>query len=296
MRRQTRHSLAGQSLEPLSLRALQAAGVLSLLLILVVANSLLAGGGESPFDPNPVAAAAERTAEVPGMRMSMTMTVSTAANPPVTISGSGIYNGEANLAEITYHATTSPGQSLEFQAIVGEDGWFFHYPQFAGKLPEGKEWIKLEGLPGQKDLSTPETGSPEESLQMLRSTGSVRRLGKAEVGGTQTTRYRLTIPPTALVQRLRAEGKDELAEQVEGGAAQMVGPVHAEVFIAKSGLLRRMHIVTTVLANGQRATSDIRMDLSGFGIKPNIFVPDDSQVLDLSPLLEEKLEALGQAS
>lgn len=284
----------GGGLEPLSRRALQAAGVLSLLLIAVVANSLLSGGGESPFNPNPVAAAAERTVEVPGMRIAMTETIETEATPPVTITGEGTYNGETNLAEIAFEAGGPRGQRLNFTAILSEDAWFFRYPELASRMPEGKQWLKLEGFPGQKDMSTPGTGSPEDSLQMLRSTGNVHRLGGARVGGARTTRYLVTMSAAAIERELRAEGKDELASRV--GAAEIVGPVRAEVFITKAGLLRRMRLAVAVLADGKQVTTRVREDFSHFGIEPHVYVPADSQVYDLSPLLEEKLVQLGEAA
>lgn len=294
---QTRHSLFGDGpLEPLSRRLLQAAGVLSLLLILVAVNSVLNhGGGESPFNPNPVAAAAQRTEEVPGMRMNLTMQVRTESSPPFTITGKGTYNGEDNLAEVAYHGAVN-GQPLDFDAVMGEDAWYFRYPQFADKLPEGKEWIKLTGFPGQKDMSTPGAGSPTDSLGMLRANGTVKRLGRAKVGHVQTTRYRVTMTPSEIVEALRSQGKDELAEQLESSAAQMTGPAHSEVFIDESGMLRRMRVTTTVLAEGKAVTTEIRADLFDFGIHPDIQVPDDSQVLDLGPEVEEQLQALGQAS
>jgi hypothetical protein len=60
--------------------------------------------------------------------------------------------------------------------------------------------------------------------------------------------------------------------------------------------LRRMRLVSTEAPEGKRVTVVMRVDLFDFGIEPNIEEPDDSRVYDLSPLLEEKLEALGQAS
>jgi hypothetical protein len=282
-------------LEPLSRRLLQAAAVLALLLVLVVVNSLLDDGGESPFNPNPVAAAAQRTEEVPGMRMKLAMVVRSESSPPVTIAGSGTYNGESGLAEVAYDGTVQ-GQQIEFDAILGESAWYFRYPQYAPQMPEGKEWIKLEGFPGQKDMSSPGVGSPDESLGMLRATGAVRRLGEVKIGRVETTRYRVTISPAQVAQGLHAQGKDELAEQVEKTEAQMVGPVHAEVFITPDGMLRRMRTVTTVLADGKAVTTEIRANLFDFGIEPNIQEPEDSQVYDLGPELEEQLDTLGQAS
>jgi hypothetical protein len=294
--RGTRHASTVTGLEPLSRRLLQAAAVLSLLLILVVLNSLLNTDGESPFNPNPVAAAAERTAEVPGMRMNMTMTIDTEAAGPTTITGKGTYNGETNLAEIAYSASSPQGERLDFDAILGEDTWYFRYPQFAAQMPEGKEWVKLEGFPGQKEMSAPGVGSPDESLQMLRATGAVQRLGQAKIGKTQTAHYRVTMTAAGIVDGLRSQGKDELAEQVESSAAEMVGPVHAEVFVTKAEMLRRMQLVSATLAGGHAVTTTIQADLFDFGIEPDVQIPDDSTVLDISPLLEHKLDELGQAS
>lgn len=290
----TRTALA--DLEPLSRRALQAAGVLSLLLILVVVNSLLNGGAESPFNPNPVAAAAERTAEVPGMRMRLTMQLKTESSPPVTVTGNGVYNGESNLAEISYESATPQGQRLMFDAILGDEGWYLRYPQLAAKMPEGKEWLKLEGLPGQKDLSTPGVAGPDESLGMLRGAGTVERIGQARIGQATTTRYRVVQTPAEIVQVLRSEGKDELAEALESASSQLVGPIRSEVFIGGDGMMRRMRMQSTSLADGKQVTIEMRMDFSDFGIKPFISVPDDSRVYDLTPLLEGKLEGLGEAS
>jgi len=295
-RGQTRHLLTGGAeLEPLSRRLLQAAGLLSLLLILVVLNSLLNSGGESPFNPNPVAAAAQRTEEVPGMRMNITMQFRSESSPPTTITGKGSFNGETNLAEFAYSGSVQ-GQRLEFDAILGEDAWYFRYPRSAGQVPEGKDWLKLEGFPGQKDLSTPGVASPSESLGMLRASGTVKRLGQAKIGRVQTTRYRVAMTATQIAEGLHSQGKDELAEQVEQAAPQLIGPVNAEVFIARDGMLRRMRIVSTEAPEGKRVTVVMRADLFDFGIEPDIQEPEDSEVYDLGPLLEEKLDALGQAS
>lgn len=275
------------------MRLLQAAGALSLLLILVVVNSLLNSGSESPFNPNPVAAAAERTSEVSGMRIEMTMQVETESAPPVTVAGNGVYNGEDNLAEVTYDGIAVEGHQLKAEAILGEDGWYFRYPQLVGKMPEGKEWIKVAGFPGQKDLSAPTVASPTESLQMLGGSGSVRRLGSTKIGHAQTTRYRVTQTAAELTETLRSQGKDELAETVEDASAQIIGPVQSEVFIAQSGVVRRMRVTTTTAADGKTVTTEMRMDFSDFGIKPNIVIPDDSRVYDITSQLEEQL---GQAS
>lgn len=249
------------------------------MLVAVAVNSLLNQAGDSPFNPNPVAQAAERTQEVPGMRMTMTMRVSTESAPPVTVSGGGVYNGRENLAQLSYQVPGALGVPMHIEAIAGEEAWYLRSPQLASKLPEGKEWLKLEGLPGQSDLS--KVGeSPQSTLQVLAGAGSVQRLDQVQVRNVPTTRYRVTLTAEGILKSLRDQGKDELAEQIE--TTQMVGPAHAEVFIDRHGMLRRMNMTTRVIANGKHATTTVHMDLFDFGIHPNIQVPADSQVYDAS--------------
>ena len=280
---------------PLSVKLLRAAGALSALLVLVVVNSFLnQRGDESPFNPNPVAAAAERTREVPGMRLDMTMRVKSGAES-VTITGSGSYNGEDNLAQVVYRATT-PKVQLQFDAILGESAWYFRYPQFGATLPEGKEWVKLEGLQGQKEKDTMGIESPDEMLETVGVAGAVLRKGRTKVRGKQTVRYRLTFTPADVISLLRAEGKTESAEKLEDGSVQLVGPARAEAFVDPHGILRRVRTTTTAIAGGQTIATDMHMDFFDFGIEPQIAAPDDSKAYDFTPLLEEKLDALGQPS
>jgi hypothetical protein len=72
--------------------------------------------------------------------------------------------------------------------------------------------------------------------------------------------------------------------------------VRIEAFIDGQGILRRVRTVSTIAGAGGTATTAAQMDFFDFGIKPNIQVPNDSQVYDVTPVLEEKLDALGQAS
>jgi hypothetical protein len=293
---QKRHSSGGAELEPLSRRLLQAAGVLSLLLILVVVNSLFNGGSESPFDPNPVAAAAERTQAVPGMRISMEMRIETESAPPFSINGKGAYNGDSGLTAFTYEAHPPEGGPMDFDALLSDDAWYFRYPHLAAQMPDGKEWVKVEGMLGQTEESAMSAESPENTLKILGAAGAITKVGKATVRKVPTTRYRATLNPAGIVESLRAQGQDELAEQFEGIAPQLVGPVESEVFIDREGMLRRIHTRSTVLADGAPATTDLWMDLFAFGVEPDVVVPDDSVVFDLSPMLEEQLGTFGEAS
>jgi len=76
----------------------------------------------------------------------------------------------------------------------------------------------------------------------------------------------------------------------------VVGPVHAEAFVDGKGLLRRIHIRMASTAGGTPETVDSQMDFFAFGSHPEIQIPPDGLVFDMSPLLEQQQEALGQSS
>jgi hypothetical protein len=99
-----------------------------------------------------------------------------------------------------------------------------------------------------------------------------------------------------IVEALHSQGKNELAEALEQASSQIVGPVRSEVLIDRGGVVRRMRSVSTAVSDGKTVTTKMRMDFSDFGIRPNIVIPDDSRVYDITSQIEEGLDSLGQAS
>lgn len=268
--------MSGAELEPLSRRLLQAAGALSLLLILVVVNSLLNSGSESPFNPNPVAAAAERTQEAPGMRFSMTAVYSSESQPRTVAHGGGAYSSDSGLVQVRMRAPTPQGQTVGVEVVGDDSSMYLRSPEFAGRLPEGKEWLEVDPELGQSDESAMAGESFENSLRMLAASGGVRRVGHARIRGARTTRYRVTVEAPEL--------------------ADVLGPIRAEAFVDGHGMLRRVRTVVTTATDGAPVTMDMRIDLFDFGAEPDIQPPDESLVFDMTPILEEQLDALGQAS
>jgi hypothetical protein len=275
--RGTRRAPAGGAeLEPLCRRLLQATGVLSLLLILVVVNSLLDHGGESPFDPNPVAAAAQRTQEAPGMHFSMTAAYSSESMPRTVAHGGGAYDADSGLVQVRLRAPIAEGRTVEIEVVGNEDSMYLRSPEFAGQLPEGKGWLRVDPDLAQSDESTMAGESFDSSLRLLAAAADVRPAGHVQIRGAQTTRYRVSVE----------------APELPG----LSGPVRAEAFVDGHGMLRRVRTVITTTTEAAPVTTDMRMDLFDFGAEPDIQPPDDSQVYDTTPLLEEGLDALGQPS
>jgi hypothetical protein len=284
-------------LQPASRRALQLAGLLSLLLVAVIVHSLLDQGGESPFNPNPIAAAAERTQEAPGARYSMTATYTSTALPePMVAHGRGAYNSETERSSATLELNSPLAGEISMEAVGDGTSFYMRGSKITAGLPEGKEWLEVQPFLGQSSQDAMVGGTnANESLQMLSSvSGNVRLVGHEEVRGVPTRRYRAEIGMSEYAQLLSEEGKDELAEEYEKLATLMPQPVVSEVSIDRHELVRRMREVMTLPTEPGKppVTTDTRIELYDFGAQPDIQLPDSSQVFDATPFLREKLDSI----
>jgi hypothetical protein len=273
-------------------RLLQAAGALSLLLILVVVNSFF-HSSENPLTP--VAAAAERTADVDGLRFTMKVRNISEAHPPQIDHGTGALNLQTKLGIVHFNGVTAAGERLQVDMVVaGEEAIYLRSPQLRGKLPEGKKWAKMDPSLASGEDSVP-AESPDSSLGMVAASERVHLSGHSQVRGVRVSRYVTSFDMGEIAADLRAKGEDELAEKCEKSTSQVVGPVRAEVFVDAKGLVRRIHIRMATTISGSPETVDSTMDFFDFGAEPEIQVPPESLVFDMTPVLEEQ-ESLGQPS
>jgi hypothetical protein len=287
----------GEELEPLSRHLLQLAGFLSLLLALVVANSFLSQGSASPFNPNPVAAAAERTADAPGAKFTMKAIYTSSALPqPMTAHGSGVYNSETEHIRMTLGMYSVQAGPIEIEELGDGTAFFMRGTKISDELPEGKQWLEIQPFLGKSEQEAMVGGgSATDSLKMLTTvSGNVRPVGHEKVRGTTTRRYRAEIGMSDYARLLKEEGKDELAEEYEKLAVLMPNPVVSEASIDRHGMVRRMREIMTMPSDSGKppVTMDIRMDLFDFNAHPDIQMPDSSEVFDATPFLKEKLDSV----
>ena len=90
------------------------------------------------------------------------------------------------------------------------------------------------------DTPLPANGDAKGELELLEAvTGDVQKLGKEDVRGVPTTRYRGTIGVSEHAEELREEGAEDRASYVE----KMGTPLQVEAWIDADGLVRRMRFV-----------------------------------------------------
>ncbi|HSS42599.1 MAG TPA: hypothetical protein VLK37_08650 [Solirubrobacterales bacterium] len=266
--------------------------VLSLLLILVVANALLHSDG-NPL--NPIAAAAERTQEQPGARFTMSAVYNSAAlQQPMTARGRGAYNSETGLSKATL-TVDSPEGPLTVESIADDTSFYVGGDEIGGELPEGKEWMKIEPFLGHSREEVALSGSGADSSfdALRRVDGDAQRLGRETVDGVPTQRYRAQLSYDGYAGLLRDEGKDEIADQLEKLESAITTPPTIEAWIDDEGILRRMRMVMTLPGGpGQPpVTTDMEMNLFDIGARPAIAVPDESRVFDATKLVQQQLDA-----
>ena len=265
------------SLEPLSRRLLQVAGLLSALLIGVIANSVLRGDEGGVL--NPVAAAAERVESYPGFDLNLYIVYSSPALPgPLNALGKGAYNADTDRTRMTLSLDNSVTGPVRFVEVSDKTHTYTKSNTYSAALPPGKEWVRTK-----KDESKEDAGLDfEEAMRILSDSGNVRVVGHQSVNGRMTRRYRANIAIAKLAGLLREQDKGDVADAYEGLEGVVPTGISAEAWVDRENLVRRMRLVMpTPGENGAPPmTMDMRMDLFNFGNRPDIQLPDPNTVVD----------------
>lgn len=246
-------------------------------------------GGGGPL--NAIAQAAEKTQGQPGGRASMRAVVSGPGSKPITMRGQMVFEDEDRSRAVL--TVSPPGSGKTFQVNMVTEGTMMYMssPKF-GSLPDDAKWMGLDldfALEQGQESLAPGNADAGEELELLEGVSDdIRELGKEDVRGAPTTRYRGTIPVAEQAKRLRDVGADEIAGRFEEEAS----PAEVEVWIDAKDLIRRMRIVQTSpqVEDGGITTTDMRMDFYDLGVDPEIVVPDSSEVFDATAVTEEALE------
>jgi hypothetical protein len=258
-------------------------------------------GGDDSVGPGAIAEAATTTGSVRGAAVSLnaTMTAEALGDRKLTFTGGGYQDVKhgagsytldmSKIAEASGQTGIDPAK-LKMRMIYLPGRMYMHSPLTQGKLPGGKQWLKIDvrralEAKGIDTSGLVQQSSPADYLRYLRATsGRVERLGSEQVRGVATTHYRGTVDlrRTPKLDRRSAERLIEL-----GGSATMP----TEVWIDQHHLVRRMRIQLSMkmppnagAAAGQQMKIDETVELYNFGPKPRVVAPPADQVFDATGL------------
>jgi hypothetical protein len=259
--------------------------------------AVLGGCGSTAATLDPVAEAAVATSHAGGAQMSLDISIGLPGQAsPIKLSGSGDFNfadGEGELvSELTGLPAAASGLlhagSIEFTELYAKGALYMRSPQLTAKLPGGARWIKLDlaelaqatGL----DLQSLTSGqsNPAQVLEYLKASGgTVTRVGSETIRGIPTTHYRATINLAAVLRKEAAASHGDAAQAIEKLLPQSAGTtVPVEVWVDSHDLVRRMSMVLSESAAGERVKVLLALELFNFGATPSVNVPAPGEVLD----------------
>jgi hypothetical protein len=304
----TQKALAGEYSSAMRTRSLT--GTLAVLAVIAASGALVSGCGSTAATLDPVAQAADATTRAGGAQMAFTGDVTVpGASGPFTITGSGHFNFAANEGELTLTMAGLPasataqlgGQTLTMTELFKSGTLYMSSPLFAGKLPGGAGWMKLDlARVGQAiglDPSSLASGGsdPAQYLSYLKAAGvGISVVGHETVRGVQTTHYAGSLdllkaaeaePGTNVAQTRAAFSK--LATELGGTSVPM------QVWVDGQDHVRKVSLTLTIATNGRRAETSIATEYFGFGQTPAVNLPSGGEVFDMTSQALQGLSSSG---
>lgn len=248
------------------------------LLPLLAAIALAASAcGRDAVSLDPVAKAADTTSKQASEHVEFTAAGTGADGSRISMSGSGDFQNDPQLGEITLSFASSRG-SNSIHEVIKDWKLYMTSPLFTQSLPAGKTWMSLDMKKATKalgvDITSLSSQSPGQTLQQLKASGSVARVGLARIDGVVTTHYRATVDLS------KVPNGDKIVKLT----GVQYEPV--EVWIARDGLVRRVQVAYSAPAQGGM---QMRMDFSRYGEPVYVNVPDDSVTFDATQAAESAL-------
>jgi hypothetical protein len=256
----------------------------------------VAGCGSSKATLDPVAQAATVTSNMGGAHLSLQGQVTAdGLGGPITLDGHGFFNYKTQEGNLTLDmsglpasATQSLGSgSLRIEELFKSSVAYVGSPVFAGKLPGGARWMKLDlgrfaaavGLNLQQLAGG--QSNPAQLLQFLRATSAVSRRGGEDVRGVPTTRYRASIDLAKVADVLPTPNRDQARAALKKLISQTgLSSIPVEVWIDAHKAVRRLTIDMAPAVGGQRLSVRLQVELFDFGPTPRVTAPSDSEVFD----------------
>jgi LppX_LprAFG lipoprotein len=246
---------------------------------IVFALEQAGGGGSGPLDA--IAKAAEATQREAGGHALIHATVTVSDSPEgVTEAGRVVFENDGRARgtlQIRGHTT---GRRAKVQVIA--DGTVSYASSAQIPLPEGRKWAKVDLSSADSSSSLPADGGPKEGLKLLERMDGAEEIGKEDIRGVATTRYRGTLP---------------VSEKEVFGVEVQVSPPEVEVWIDAQGRVRRMAVTITGSIAGEEGstTTDITMDFLDFGPVPKIELPKQDEIYDATGRVESNVRSAAEA-
>jgi len=244
---------------------------LPVVLVLVVVALTACGGDTLAVDP--VARAADATTKAGSEHVEF-LGVSRVQGQKIRITGSGDFRNDPQLGRMTVRFTTG-ATSGEVTEVM--KGWriYMTSPLLARQLPQGKTWVSLDLQKAGKaigfDSSSLSAQTPGQTLEQLKASGDVTKVGTETLDGVETTHYTATLDPAKIPNGARLQ-------KLTGVSYQPV-----DVWIDSDNHVRRLHMAYSTsgsASGGAGMSNEMTMTFSDYGKNVGVTVPTDAETFD----------------
>jgi hypothetical protein len=263
-------------------------------------------GSSTTATVGPLAQAADVTAKAGGAQVALTGNVQESqAGLNLALSGHGSFNFTNHEGSFALSFAGLPASVLQrlgassfaMTEVFKSGVVYMQAPFFAGKLPQGAKWIKLDLAKAGQDLGlspsalTSGGSDPSEYLRELRATGTdVQVVGHEALRGVETTRYKASVE---LKKALEQQG--HMSSSAASAALKRLSSVlgsqslPVEAWVDGKGLLRKLAIKTSEKVAAVPLSLDIGIEYFNFGPTPPVNVPAASETYDATNLTSKGL-------
>jgi hypothetical protein len=276
----------------------------------LVAGGVALGGCGASATLDPIARAAEVSRQQNGVQIAMSMQLSAGAQS-FAITASGSFDERSRSGQMTMDLSGVPGIAAlpggtgngQVRMVMLYPDVYMNMPFLAGKLPEGKTWMKLDltKAAAQAGLGSPlsslEQDDPTRFLEYLRgSSGGVVSMGSETVDGVSTTHYHGTLQLSRVLERLPTNDQAAAKATLEKlGSA--TGGIPVDVWIDAQNRVRRIRMNLSVspgsAGTGPLATAGLTIDFKSYGPVPPVVAPPAGEVFDATSAVGPQLGAGG---
>ncbi len=269
-----------------------------------VATALCTSGcGSSAVITGPLARAADVTAHAGGAQMAMKMEAQTGGSSTFTLNAHGHFDFSTLEAEMSLdmsglpESSSTPSGSLQMTEIMKLPDIYINASVFAGKLPGGAQWMKVDlgrflGGLGLNLQAEGAQANPAEYLNYLRATGgAVSAVGHETVRGVPTTHYQGSIDLEKAAEELPSTNRSQLrATFSQLRTITGVGTIPIDVWVDSHDLVRKIAMEYPLTVSGSSGHFTMSIEYFDFGAPSPVGVPPASEVFVASS------SALGQLS
>jgi hypothetical protein len=219
----------------------------------------------------------------------------------VPLAGAGTIDRKADRG--SFKLKTSFGaQPFTIEEITDKHLLYIRSEVFAGKLPGGRSWMKVDLDAAAKergiDLSALGTSGPAQSptqgLDYLRGAGKAKKLGTEKVGDVATTHYRVTVN----LDRAAKRSTQASAKRAIDALAASLGTrtsIPVDVWVDGKNLIRRQSVDYVAMIQGGKSTFRLTTDYTDYGAEVKISPPADSDTIDGVQVLKQAAKAKKEA-